>query len=111
MARGFRQDCEGFHRRDFLAVGTAGLFGLGVPPFVAFNEMRNGNPAGYLGTAYNPFIIEGGAGGKGGAGNLRVRGIQLPAGFTLDELANRDKLLQSFDETFREADRSADLVE
>ncbi len=83
----------------------------GVPPFVAFNEMRNGNPAGYLGSAYNPFIIEGGAGNGRGAANMRVRGIQLPAGFTLDELANRDKLLQAFDETFREADRSADLVE
>jgi hypothetical protein len=242
MARGFRTDCEGFHRRDFLALGTAGLFGLslpqllrlearaaarrdgepsarrratsvimvwlgggpshldmwdlkteapegirgefkpmatraqgvqisehlpkmaavldratvvrslyhtipshgpasvfmttgnkptpavqypslgsltarllsvdpGVPPYVAFNEMRNRDPAGYLGSAYNPFIIEGGAGNGKGAANMRVRGIQLPNGFTLDELANRDKLLQAFDETFREADRSADVVE
>jgi hypothetical protein len=82
----------------------------GVPPFVAFNEMRNGNPSGYLGTAYNPFIIEGAAGGKEGR-NLRVRGIQLPNGFTLDELSNREKLLARFDETFREADRSADLID
>ena len=24
-------DCEGFRRRDFLKMGTAGLFGLGLP--------------------------------------------------------------------------------
>jgi hypothetical protein len=84
----------------------------GVPPYVSFGEVRGGTAgvAGYLGTAYNPFIVEGAAGGKGG-GNLRVRGIQLPNGFTLDELENRDRLLQGFDETFKAQDRSADLVE
>ena len=45
------------------------------------------------------------------AGTLRVRGIQLPTGFTLDELENRDKLLKGFDETFRAADKAADLVD
>ena len=30
MATIFRTDCEGFHRRDFLKVGTAGLLGLGL---------------------------------------------------------------------------------
>jgi hypothetical protein len=80
----------------------------GVPPYVSFNDNRRGM-AGYLGTAYNPFLVEGNAGGKGGS--LRVRGIQLPAGFTLQELEDRDKLFHGFDETFREADRSADLVE
>src|SRR5436309_4514923 len=88
----------------------------GVPPYVSFNEVRNGaGQSGYLGTAYNPFIIEGAAGGKGGgkgaAGTLRARGIQLPTGFTLEELENRDKLLQGFDKTFRTADKSADLVD
>jgi hypothetical protein len=81
----------------------------GVPPFVSFNEMRGGAAAGYLGSAYNPFIVEGAAGGKGA--NLRVRGIQLPAGFTLEQLEDRDKLLQGFDATFRELDGSADVVE
>jgi hypothetical protein len=82
----------------------------GVPPFVSFGEMRGGAVAGYLGTAYNPFIVEGvPANAKGGA--ARVRGIQLPAGFTLEQLADRDRLLEGFDATFREADRSADLVE
>jgi hypothetical protein len=86
----------------------------GVPPFVSFGEMRGGVAAGYLGTAYNPFIIEGaGGGGKGGKGgdSLRVRGIQLPAGFSLEQLEDRDKLLQGFDATFRELDGSPDLIE
>jgi hypothetical protein len=84
----------------------------GVPPYVTFGEIRNGTggSAGYLGTACNPFIVEGGAGGKGG-GNLRVRDIQLPTGFTLDELENRDKLLKDFDSTFQVADKSAELVD
>jgi uncharacterized protein (DUF1501 family) len=82
----------------------------GVPPYVSFNEIRGGTAgvAGYLGTAYNPFIVEGAV---GRATTLRVRGIQLPTGFTLEELANRDKLLQGFDQTFRSVDKSADLVE
>ncbi len=27
----FRTDCEGFHRRDVLKFGAAGLLGLGLP--------------------------------------------------------------------------------
>src|SRR5262249_50908665 len=38
-------------------------------------------------------------------------GIQLPGGFTLDQLQDRDKLFKGFDETFRSLDKSADLVE
>src|SRR5207247_4428393 len=39
----------------------------GVPPYVSFNEVRNGaGQSGYLGTAYNPCILEGPAAGKGG---------------------------------------------
>lgn len=91
----------------------------GVPPYVTFSELRNGSAgqAGYLGTAYNPFIVEGAGQGGGNnrnnntAGNLRVRGIQLPTGFTLDQLENRDRLLRNFDETFQAADRNADLVD
>jgi hypothetical protein len=88
---------------------------VGVPPYVSFGEIRGGvaGVAGYLGTAYNPFIVEGAPGNaKGNAkGTLRVRSIQLPNGFTLDELENRDKLLQDFDSTFKEIDKSADLVD
>jgi hypothetical protein len=85
----------------------------GVPPYVSFGEIRGGvaGVSGYLGTAYNPFIVEG-AGGRGqGGSNLRVRGIQLPNGFTLDELNDRNKLLEGFDSTFKNLDKSADLVE
>ena len=49
-------------------------------------NLRSGSAAyaGYLGTAYNPFIIDGAAPAKGGkGGSLRVRGITLPNGFTL----------------------------
>jgi hypothetical protein len=86
----------------------------GVPSYVSFNDIRGGTAgvAGYLGTAYNPFIVEGAAGaGRGRAPTLRVRGIQLPNGFTLEELNDRDKLLKGFDSTFKKVDRSADLVD
>jgi hypothetical protein len=85
----------------------------GVPPFVSFGEMRSatGGVAGYLGTAFNPFIVEGAAGGGKGGATMRVRGIQLPNGFTLDELENREKLLKEFDNTFKEVDKSADIVD
>jgi len=84
----------------------------GVPPFVSFGELRGGQAgtSGFLGTAYNPFIIEGAA-GNGANASFRVRGIQLPNGFTLDELDNRDALLEGFDNTFKQVDRSADLVD
>jgi hypothetical protein len=83
----------------------------GVPPYVTFNDLRNGTAGngGYLGTAYNPFVVESGNGkGKGAA--LRVRGVSLPNGFSLDELENRDQLLRSFDNRFKALDKSADLA-
>jgi uncharacterized protein (DUF1501 family) len=89
----------------------------GVPPYVTFGDIRGGaaGQAGYLGTAYNPFVVEGFAAGrnaKGGAvGTLRVRGIQLPTGITLEELENRDQLLKEFEESFRKADKNSDLVD
>lgn len=81
----------------------------GVPPYVSFSELRNGaaGQSGYLGTAYNPFIVEGAAGN----GNYRVRGITLPNGFTLDQLENRNRLLERFEAGFRAVDRQADLVD
>ncbi len=86
----------------------------GVPPYVSFGEIRGGNAgvAGYLGSAYNPFIIEGQAGrGKGSAPTLRVRGIQLPNGFTLTELNDRNKLLEGFESGFKALDGAGDLVD
>jgi hypothetical protein len=83
----------------------------GVPPYVSFNDNRRSS-SGYLGAAYNPFLVEGNPGGRGGKGaSLRVRGIQLPNGFSLEELEKRDKLYKGFDETFRSLDQSTDLVE
>jgi hypothetical protein len=90
----------------------------GVPPYVTFSELRNGSAgqAGYLGTAYNPFVVEGAPDQRPNrnnaqtAANLRVRGITLPTGFTLEQLENLDRLLQNFEAGFQEADRNADLV-
>jgi uncharacterized protein (DUF1501 family) len=88
---------------------------MGVPPYVSFSDIRNGTigGAGYLGTAYNPFGVEGvGAnGGKGTAGQLRVRGITLPTGFSLEELENRDKLVEGFDKSFKALDKASDLAD
>ena len=85
----------------------------GAPPFVSFGQMRRGTGlAGYLGTAYNPFIIEGRASTrKGRASSMRVRGIQLPNGFTLEQLKDRDELRKGFEKTFRQLDKEADLID
>ena len=88
----------------------------GVPPYVSFSDLRNGSAgtAGYLGTAYNPFIVEGAARrrqGRHGRERCSVRGIQLPTGISLEELENREKLTNAFDKKFKEADKSADLVD
>jgi hypothetical protein len=87
----------------------------GVPPYVNFQDLRNGTAggAGYLGTAFNPFGVEGGGGGGkgGGGGNLQVRGITLPQGFSLEDLDKRDKLLNGFDRGFKELDTKGNIVE
>jgi hypothetical protein len=85
----------------------------GVPPYVTFSDLRNGTAggAGYLGTAYSPFGIEGSPAGGKGAASMRVRGIQLPTGFTLEELEDRDNLLKGFDNAFKSLDKSADVVD
>jgi uncharacterized protein (DUF1501 family) len=82
-----------------------------VPPYVSFSDIRGGSvgQAGYLGTAYNPFGVEGAGGGKGGGGQ-RVRGISLPTGFSLEALENRNALLEGFDRGLQALDQS-DLVD
>ncbi len=85
----------------------------GVPPYVAFGDLRGGKAGGpgYLGTGYNPFFVEG-VGGRGNAPvNLRVRGIQLPNNFSLDDLARRDELLKSFDRGFQALDNNGDVTD
>src|SRR5262249_21657347 len=77
----------------------------GVPPYVTFNRSSSGT-AGYLGTAYNPFEVE----GNPGNGQLRVKGVSPPTGFTLDDLEARNKLLEEIDGKFKDLDQSADTV-
>jgi hypothetical protein len=87
----------------------------GVPPYVTFGDIRNGSAglAGFLGTGYNPFVIEGaGGGGNGRAAAFRVRGISLDGTrITLTDLENRDRLLRNLDTGFRAVDRSSELVD
>jgi hypothetical protein len=85
----------------------------GVPPYVSFADLRNGTAggAGYLGPACNAFGVEGNAGGGKQAGNMRVRGISLPPGFSLEDLEKRDKLLNGFDQGFKQLDTKGDIVE
>jgi hypothetical protein len=78
----------------------------GVPAYVKFNSREFGVAAGagYLGTAYNPFEVQGGP----GEGKLQVKGLSLPGGFSLKDLDNRDKLRATFDAHFKSLDE-ADL--
>jgi hypothetical protein len=88
---------------------------VGVPPYVTFGDVRGGTAglAGYLGTGYNPFVIEGaGGGGNGRAPTFRVRGISLDGTrITLTDLENRDRLLQNLDNGFSAVDRNSELVD
>lgn len=90
---------------------------VGVPPYVTFGDLRAGAAglAGYLGTGYNPFVIEGNGGNPNNPnarGNgFSVRGLTLKGTFTLDDLEKRDALLRKFDGGFAGLDRSNDLVD
>jgi hypothetical protein len=75
----------------------------GVPSHVTFSGFRSPG-AGYLGPAYNAFEVEGNA----ERGKLRVPGVSLPEGFSAGDLANRDKLRNTFDAAFKALDQ-ADL--
>jgi uncharacterized protein (DUF1501 family) len=70
--------------------------------------LRNGAAglAGYLGTAYNPFEVE----GSPDRGQLRVRGVSLPASFSLNDLEDRNRLLEKFDANFKALDKSSDIA-
>jgi hypothetical protein len=71
----------------------------GVPSYVAFARTAG---SGYLGTGYAAFEVESGP----DRGRLRVPGVALPADFSLDELANRERLRNRFDAAFRALDRT-----
>lgn len=86
----------------------------GVPPYVTFGEMRSSaSLAGYLGTGYNPFIVESNGDNEKGKPRaaFKVRGIALPSGFTLDELQKRDQLLRKFDAGFKALETNDQLVD
>jgi hypothetical protein len=76
----------------------------GIPSYVTFAGSRTAGP-GYLGTAYSGFEIE----GSPERGRLQVQGVSLPTGFSLQDLANRAKLRNSFDASFQALDQ-ADLA-
>ena len=89
-----------------------------MPAYVTFGDLRGGAAglAGYLGTGYNPFVIEGNGGGAQGNPNARgdgfsVRGLTLKGTFTLEDLEKRDALLRKFDSGFAGVDKSNDLVD
>jgi len=87
----------------------------GAPPFVSFRAQNDvigaGSVAGYLGPAYDPFTLEVRVVREGTVDAVvDTRGVTLPAGFTLDQLDNRDGLTRSFDRAFASADRGADLL-
>ncbi len=89
-----------------------------VPPYMVFGDSGKGGAgsyAGYLGAAFNPFVVEGVASGKGGKGGIAaapsVRGITLPTGFTLAELDDRARLLKGFDQGLKALDQSPTLGE
>ncbi len=88
---------------------------VGVPAYVSFTELRSGSAggAGFLGTGYNAFGVEGAGGGKGGgkAGTMQVKGISLPYNFSQDELARRDHLLRKMDTGLKTLDTTGDLVD
>ena len=71
----------------------------GVPSYVAFERTVG---AGYLGTPYAAFEVEVAA----RQDRLRVPGMSLPANFSLDELADRDRLRNTFDTAFKALDQT-----
>jgi hypothetical protein len=88
----------------------------GAPPFVALRDERDasvsGNVAGYLGPAYDPFVLDVMAvSDRTAAFVVDTRGVVLPPGFPLARLENRNGLMQSFDRAFAAVDRNADLAD
>jgi hypothetical protein len=71
----------------------------GVPSYVAFQRTAG---AGHLGTAYAAFEVENAA----GRSRVRAPGMLLPDGFSLEELADRDRLRNAFDAAFKTLDQT-----
>src|SRR4029079_10698113 len=58
-----RTDCEGFHRRDFLQVGSAGLLGLSLPGILASEAKAAAKKGESLSKKAQSVILVGLAGG------------------------------------------------
>jgi uncharacterized protein (DUF1501 family) len=87
--------------------------GPDVPSYITVGGKGSAAYAGYLGTTFNPFIVDGVVAGKGGKvqpkARAQVRGITLPTGFTLDQLENRARLLKGFDHGLKALEQTAGL--
>ncbi len=88
----------------------------GLPPYAKLGQgffAGRGGEAGYLGPAYNPFVINNGPQRQvaGRAVNQpRPPGLELPPGFTQEDLDNRNRLLETLDSSFRPFDESDELA-
>lgn len=77
----------------------------GLPPFVCIPRPDIAADAGFLGSAYDPFIA-----GDPGKKEFRVQDLTLPGSVSLDEASSRANLLRALDEEVRQAGKSK-LVE
>jgi hypothetical protein len=75
---------------------------VGVPAYVRFGSAGEPSNAGYLGSAYNPFLVQ----GVPERGELLAPGVSLPRGFSLTDLNDRDKLMKRFDGHFKALDQA-----
>jgi hypothetical protein len=84
-----------------------------VPPYITVGGKGAAAYAGYLGAAYNPFVVDGLETGKKGKvaapKQAMMRGVLLPSGFTLEQLENREKLLRGFDRGLAALDQAPGL--
>jgi hypothetical protein len=76
-----------------------------MPSFVAVPRLEQG--AGYLGLQYGPFATNAVPKAKE---NFNVRGMSMQGGLTLTDIARREKLLASVDTTFREIEKSSEVL-
>ncbi len=89
---------------DYPALGSLAARVLpsrrGVPPYVTFTALRDGVAgagAGYLGSAYGPFEVE----GEPVRGTFQAHGVSLPSGFSPGDLESREALRRRFDRGLR----------
>ncbi len=77
----------------------------GLPPFVVIPSKDIAADAGFLGSAYDPFVT-----GDPGAKTFKVQDLALPIGIKMDEAQSRAELLKTLDDDLRQVEKSR-LVE